>query len=85
MMQRLMHPPNIVWCQARSHRLYTLALARQQQAGAVGLPRTDPVGMPCGLRQAIKEGRQALLLGAWRREARTHKTILLQNVPFRTQ
>ena len=29
MMERLMHAPNIVWSQARSHRLDTLALSGQ--------------------------------------------------------
>jgi hypothetical protein len=66
MMQRLVHPPDIVGSQSRRHRLDALAFAWQQKSGAVGFQRTDPVGMPCGLRQAVEVCRKAFLLWAGR-------------------
>jgi hypothetical protein len=65
MVQGLVHSPHIMGRQPCGHRLNTLALARQPQAGAVAVQRPNSVGMPCGLRQAIEIGRKASLLWAW--------------------
>jgi hypothetical protein len=81
MMQRLVHTLHLVGRQTRSHRFHALALARQQQSGAVGFQRGIAISVPCGLRQAIRVCRKAFLLWAWR-GLRTHKTILQQFVFF---
>ena len=70
-----MHPSHVVWRQAGGHRLYTLALAGQQQAGAVILQRNDSVSMPCGFGQALDICRKAPFLRAWH-SSRAHRTIL---------
>jgi hypothetical protein len=79
MVQRLMHAAHIVRCQACSHRLDALPLARQQQSRTVVLQWNVAISVPCGFRQAVDVCRKASLLWAWR-GFRTHKTILLQNV-----
>jgi hypothetical protein len=53
MVQRLVHPPDILGSQSRRHRLDTFTLNRQQQPGAVRLQGINAVGVPGGLRQAI--------------------------------
>jgi hypothetical protein len=53
MMQRLMHTSHIVWSQSRGHRLDALALAWQQQPGAVVLQRHVSISVPCGFHQAL--------------------------------
>jgi len=64
-MQRLVHPANVVGRQTRSHGLHALAFPGQQQARAIRFQRTDSVSVPCGVRQAIEICRKALLLWAW--------------------
>src|SRR5574341_2362136 len=66
MMQGLVGAPHIVRSQSRRHRLHALALARQQQSGAVLFQRYMTVRMSHGFRQAIHICREALLLWAWR-------------------
>ena len=69
----MVHPPDPVGSQARSHGLDTLALAGQQQPGAVRLQGSNTIRVPCGLRQAIEVCRKAFLLGpAWRRDIGAH-------------
>jgi hypothetical protein len=66
MVQRLVHAPDAVRGQTHGHRLDALTLSRQQQSGAIGLQGNSTIDMPCGLHQAVKIGRKALLPGAWR-------------------
>ena len=47
--------------------------------------REHSVRLPCGLRQALKAVRKALLLWAWRAVAGSHRTTLPSDVPFTTQ
>jgi hypothetical protein len=72
MVQGLMGLAHAVRAKASRHRFHTLALARQQQAGAIGLHRNRPIQVPRGLRQAIQIGREAFLLGAWRNRVGAH-------------
>src|SRR5262250_150663 len=71
--QRLMGLPQVVRTEAGRHRLDTLALSRQQQAGAIRLQRNSSIQVPRGLRQAIEIGREAFLLGAWRNRLGAHE------------
>jgi hypothetical protein len=66
MMKRLMHPPNVIGSEAGRNRFHTLSLTGQQQAGTVVLQRNCSICMLCGLRQAFRICRKALLLWAWR-------------------
>jgi len=66
MVQRLVHPPDVIRGQTRRHRLDALTLSRKQQSGAIRLQGNSTIHVPCGLRQAVKIGRKALLPGAWR-------------------
>jgi len=79
MVQRLVHPAHIVSGKPRGHWLDALALAGQQQAGAVVLQRSVTIGVPCGFGQALDICRKALFLWAWR-SLFAHRTILAQNV-----
>jgi hypothetical protein len=81
MMQRLVHPSDVVGSKPRGHRLDTFALPRQQQAGAVVLQWNVTIGMPCGFRQAPDICRKALFLQAWR-DLFAHRTILHEIVLF---
>jgi hypothetical protein len=78
-MQRLMHAPDVIGSQSGGHRFDALALARQQQGGAVAFQRNVSVSVPCGFRQAIDICRKASFLWAWR-DLFAHKTILQQNI-----
>jgi len=75
MMQRLVHPPDIVGSKARGHGLDTLPFARQQKASAIILQWNVSIGMPCGFCQALDICRKALFLWAWR-SLFGHRTIL---------
>jgi hypothetical protein len=66
MMQRLVHPSNIVGSEPGGHGLDTLPFAGQQQAGAIVPQRRVTIGMPCGFGQALDICRKALFLWAWR-------------------
>jgi len=66
MMQRLMHPANVIRIQTRRHRFDALALPRQQQSRAVRLEGTDPICVSGRLRQAIEICSEPFLLWAWR-------------------
>jgi hypothetical protein len=55
MMQRLVHPPDILRRQPRRHRFDTLALSRQQQPSTVGLQGSMAVGVSCGVRQGTSD------------------------------
>jgi hypothetical protein len=81
MMQRLVHPSDVVASKPRGHGFNAFPLARQQQACAVVLQGNVPIGMPCGFRQALDICRKALFLWAWR-GLFAHETILYQNVIF---
>ena len=61
-MQRLMSLANIVGAETRRHRLYTLALPRQQQTGAIGFQGNSSIQVLRGLRQAIETGATDLAL-----------------------
>jgi hypothetical protein len=62
-MERLVHATNIVWSQARRHRLDTLALSGQQQSGAVVLQRSMTVGVPRGVGHALDIYREDASVG----------------------
>ena len=66
MMQRLMHPANVIRIQTRRHRFDALALPRQQQSRAVPLEGNDPICVSGRLRQPIEICREPFLLWAWR-------------------
>src|SRR5579864_5802082 len=74
---------NIIGVEASSHWFHALALAGQQQASAIGLQRNGTIAMPRGLRQAIKVGREAFLLGAWRWRVGAHGPNLARAHPGR--
>jgi hypothetical protein len=59
MMERLVHPSDVVASEPRGHRLDTFPFAGQQQAGAIVLQRSVTIGMPCGFRQAFDICRKA--------------------------
>jgi hypothetical protein len=75
MMQRLVHPSDVVGFQARGHGLDTFPFAGQQQAGARVPRRSMTIGMPCGFGQALDICRKAQFLWA-RRSLFAHRTIL---------
>jgi len=64
---------NVIGKKAGRHRLHTLALPGQQQTGAIGFQGKRSIQVPRGLRQAIKIGREAFLLAAWRDSVRAHE------------
>ena len=66
MMQRRVRAPDILGGQPCGHRLHALALARQQQSGAIRLQRSMAIGVFHGFRQAFNMCRKTLLLWAWR-------------------
>src|SRR5262249_39902442 len=72
-MQRLMGLPQVVRTETGRHWFDTLALSWQQQAGAIKLQRNGSIQVPRGLRQAIEIGREAFLLGAWRKRLGAHE------------
>ena len=63
---------HVVGTETSRHRFHTLALPGKEQAGAIGLQRNHAIQVPRGLRQAIKIGREAFLLGAWRYRVGAH-------------
>ena len=58
-MQRLVRRLHALRFYARCHRLHALALARQQQAGAIGLKWRRPIGVPKRPCQSLDIGRKA--------------------------
>jgi hypothetical protein len=65
---------HVIRTEASGHRFHTLAFAGKQQTRAIGLQRNGAIQVPRGLRQAIKIGREAFLLGAWRSKGGAHGT-----------
>src|SRR5579863_795604 len=74
---------DVIGVEASSHRFHALTLAGQQQAGAIGLQGNGTITVPRGLRQAIKVGREAFLLGAWRWRVGAHGPNLARAPPGR--
>jgi hypothetical protein len=75
MMQRLVHPTHVVGGEPSGHGFDAFPFAGQQQASAIVLQRSVPIGMPCGFRQTLDICRKALFLWAWR-HLFAHRTIL---------
>jgi hypothetical protein len=68
--------PYVVRIQARGYWFHALALAGQQQPRAIRLQRNHTISVPCGPRHAIKIGRKAFRLGAWRHRVGAHEQQL---------
>jgi hypothetical protein len=62
MMQRLVHPSDLITGKPRGHGLDALPFAGQQQAGAIALQRSVTIGVPCGFGQALDICRKAQFL-----------------------
>jgi hypothetical protein len=59
MVQRLVHPSDVVGCETSGYWLDTFPFAGQQQAGAIVLQGSVPIGMPCGGGQTLDICRKA--------------------------
>jgi hypothetical protein len=75
MVQRLVHPSDVIASEPCRHRLDAFPFAGQQQPSAIVLQWSVPIGMPCGFRQALDICRKALFLWAWH-SLFAHRTIL---------
>lgn len=75
MVQRLVHPSQVVSTETGGHGFDAFPFPWQQQSRAVVLQWSVPIGMPCGFRQAPDICRKALFLRAWR-GLFAHRTIL---------
>jgi hypothetical protein len=63
---------HVVGAETSRHRFHAFAFPGKQQTGAIGLQRDHAIQVPRRLRQAIKIGREAFLLGAWRNRMGAH-------------
>jgi hypothetical protein len=61
-----MHSPYVMRSQSSGQGFDTIAFTGKKQTGAVGLKRYSAICVPCGPRQAVEIGREALRLLAWR-------------------
>lgn len=69
MVQGLTHGLDAAWVQERRHRLDAFAFSRQQQPQDGLLQRRVPIFVFRGFRQAVRIGREASLVWAWRGKA----------------